>query len=394
MIDQGRLRIALVEPDGVVARALTEALSGGIATELVAVAGDLRIVLESIGQRAVDAIVLDLAAHPDPVTAVRAIHERRPSTLVVITGKAPPMIIARCMAAGAATYIPKPFKPEELVTTVRELRGVTFRPAVDAPRPRRGSVVVVYGPKGGVGGTTVATSLAVALAASKARVALVDLDLQFGDVGVALDLKNSSSIADLLAHQGPLDAATVADVFVRHSSGVHALLAPADPPDMGSVDVEAIVRLIEKMRAVFDYIVCDLWSSLEDLALATIRAADRVVLVTTPEVPSLRHLRRVISATDPLLRTERTLVVANRAPSKTGLTLPEMERALGMPIGAAIPSDGAGVTKAINEGRSMLDPRAGVRTARAFRALADQIATDLARDGAAASAATAASVAS
>src|SRR5262249_28399880 len=175
-----------------------------------------------------------------------------------------------------------------------------------APRVRRGSLIAVYSPKGGVGTTTVATSLAVALAARNARVAVVDLDLQFGDVGVVLDLKSNSGIGDLLGTEGAVDDGIVGEVFARHSSGVQALLAPADPTDMGSVDVAAVIKLLERMRASFDYVVLDLWSALEELALATLRAADRVVLVTTPEVPSLRHLRRIMNATGPLLGTDRT----------------------------------------------------------------------------------------
>jgi pilus assembly protein CpaE len=86
-----------------------------------------------------------------------------------------------------------------------------------------------------------------------------------------------------------------------------------------------------------------------------------------------------MNATGPLLGTDRTVIVANRAPSKVGVSVAEMERALGMPVAAQVPSDGIGVTKAINEGMSMMDPRANVRVARAFRDLADTLAKDLGR---------------
>lgn len=376
MIEQGRIRICLLDPDAAVTRAVSQVLASDAGAELVAVAADARDLLDAIGQRAVDAIVVDLGAHEDPALLVRTILDRRPGTLVVVTGRASAATIGRVIAGGASTYLPKPYRPEELVTTVRELRGLALRHA--GGRAGRGAVIAVYSPKGGVGGTTVATSLAVALAGrAKSRVAMVDLDLQFGDVGVVLDLKSTTGIAELLNHQGPLDESTVADIFARHASGVQALLAPEDPPDVGSVDVEAVVKMLDRMRSIFDYVVCDLWSSLEELALATLRAADRVVLVTTPEVPSLRHVRRVISATAPLLSAERTIVVANRAPSKSGLPLEEIERALGMPVGVAIPSDGAGITRAINEGTSIMDPRSGVRAAQAVRHLADLLAADL-----------------
>ena len=383
MSEEVRIHLALAEPDRKVAVAVAQAVAAEPALELVAGAADARALLGAIGERPVDVIVVDFtAAGLDPTALVRDIVQRKPEACVIVTGQGVPAgMVGRVISAGAATFLPKPYRPDELVATVRELRGIPARPAAPATptRMRRGSLIAVYSPKGGVGTTTIATSLAVALAArGNARVAIVDLDVQFGDVGVALNLKGASSIGDLLGAQGALDEATITEVFVHHPSGVKALLAPQDPTDMGSIDVPEVVRLLERMRAAFDYVVCDLWSALEELAIGTLRAADRVVLVTTPEVPSLRHLRRVMNATGPLLSNDRTIIVANRAPSKVGVSVPEIERSLGMPVAAQIPSDGVGVTKAINEGMSVMDPRANLRVARAFRELADTIAKDLA----------------
>jgi len=384
MSDTDRIHIALAEPDRKVAVAVAQALAAEAGFELIASAADARALLGAIGERTVDVTVVDIAAAGlEPPSLIREILEHRPGTCVIATGQGTPAgTVGRLISAGATTFLPKPYRTDELISTVRELLGAPARPAAAPPatRARRGSVIAVYSPKGGVGTTTVATSLAVTLAArSNTRVAIVDLDLQFGDVGVALDLKSNSGIADLLTGDVAIDDGIIAEVFARHSSGVQALLAPADPTDMGSIDVAAVIRLLERMRTSFDFIVLDLWSALEELALATLRAADRVVLVTTPEVPSLRHLRRIMNATGPLLGVDRTVIVANRAPSKVGVSVAEMERALGMPVAAQVPSDGVAVTKAINEGMSMMDPRANVRVARAFRDLADTLARDLGR---------------
>ena len=383
MNEDVRIHLALAEPDRKIAVAVSQAVAAESGFELVVGAADVRAVLGAIGDRDIDVVVVDVAAAGlEPAALIRELAERKPGTCVIATGhSAPAGLVGRLISAGAATYLPKPYKPEELIATIRELRGVPARQAAATPpaRMRRGSLIAVYSPKGGVGTTTVATSIAVALAGRpKTRVAIVDLDLQFGDVGVALDLKSNSSIGDLLGAPTPIDEGIVSEVFARHATGLHALLAPQDPTDMGSVEVPEVIRLLERMRATFDYIVCDLWSSLEELALGTLRAADRVVLVTTPEVPALRHLRRVMNATGPLLTVDRTLIVANRAPSKVGVTVPEIERALGMPVAAQIPSDGVAITKAINEGVSLMDPKADLRVARAFRGLADLLAKDLA----------------
>src|SRR5207244_10891439 len=116
-----------------------------------------------------------------------------------------------------------------------------------------------------------------------------------GDIGIALDLKSANSIADLLNHVAAIDASLIDEVFVRHASGVRALLAPDNLASVPGIDPDRVARVVDQLRPHFQYIVCDLWSSLEDLTLATLRMADRVILLTTPELTAPRHLRRARS---------------------------------------------------------------------------------------------------
>jgi pilus assembly protein CpaE len=238
-------------------------------------------------------------------------------------------------------------------------------------------VIAIYSPKGGVGCTTIATNLAIALAQRSRRpVAIVDLDLQFGDVGIALDLRSANSIVDLLDHVDAIDDALVDEVFVKHRSGVRALLAPENLALVETIDPDRVISTIDQLRDHFRFVVCDLWSSFEELTLAALRTADRVVLVTTPELPALKNIRRVINATAPLLSEERTLVVLNRYPGKVGLPLADIERGLARTVAVTIPSEGVGITEAINQGISLFDARArvGVRASRGIERLAQLIA--------------------
>jgi pilus assembly protein CpaE len=343
---------------------------------------DLPGIVAAVAAKHAALALLDLgAAGDDAAVAVRSILAVAPECCVVVTGAdAAPVVISRAVSAGARAFILRPFVATDLATTLREahanmaaLRRLQ-RGESATPRRERGQLIAVYSPKGGVGCTTIATNLAVALASKTKRpVGIVDLDLQFGDVGVALDLRSANSVVELVAHAEAVDAALVDDIFVVHQSGVRALVAPENIALLESLDPHRVVKAVEALRDHFGYVVCDLWSSLDDLTLAMLRVADRIVLVTTPELPALKNIRRVLAATGPLLLDERTQIVLNRHPAKTGVSVAEVEKNLGRPVSATIPSEGIGMTDAINQGISFFDSRARVRAGGKYLKLADAI---------------------
>ena len=369
------ISVLLVESDPAVLDRDRAALTNDALIELAGVAVDERSFLAKVSTVHPDAAIVDLGAITSDFSAVlRDVLARDPDCCVIaVAGADKAGGLSRAVSAGARGILMKPYQPHQLLETIHEVveNARALRRAQQgetAGEGRRGSVIAVYSPKGGVGGTAVATNIAVALAGrSKTTAALVDLDLQFGDVGVALDVKSANSILELAAGDAT-DRATIDDVFVKHRSGLRVLLGPEDLAAVESLDTARIVEVIDDLRDHFQYIVCDLWSSLDELTMAVLSAADRVVVVTTPELPALRDLRRALDAMASRGLDARTVLVVNRFPSKAGVTKPEIEHGLGRPIIGAVPSDGIAVTGAINEGRSL------VETHPRFRKLFEQIA--------------------
>lgn len=278
---------------------------------------------------------------------------------------AAPAAPAPVVRAPAEAPAPPRAAPAPLRTSgVAELRRRTpFQPIPAG----RGTLVGIYGAKGGVGTTTVATNLGVTLARGGAPTVLVDLDLAFGDVGMFLDLEGGPSISD--AAQGRIDTDMLSRTALRHSSGLRVLASPATPSPVRPEPAD-ILAILEELRTRFTYVLCDIPRVLGPLTIGALRAVDTVVLVTTPELPALRDLERVLARQSLGLRARGVLVV-NRHPGRTGVALKDVELGLGLPVRATIPSDGVAVTDAINRG--IPAAAAGTRLGRSFRELADRL---------------------
>jgi pilus assembly protein CpaE len=223
-----------------------------------------------------------------------------------------------------------------------------------------GRVVTVFSAKGGCGKTTLATNLAAALAdRGRREVVLLDLDLAFGDVAIALQLFPGHTIADAVPIAQSLDAEAIQSILTPHSPGLTALVAPVDPGSGESVPPSLVTRIIDLLRAQFDFVVIDTPPAFDEQVLAAFDASDVVALIATLDVPALKNLKLTLETLDLLqYQRDKWRVVLNRADSKVGLSLHEVEKTLRTDISAHIPSS-RDVPAAINRGVPIMldDPK-------------------------------------
>lgn len=231
---------------------------------------------------------------------------------------------------------------------------------------RRGRIVTVFSAKGGCGKTTLATNLAAALATSgRGTVALVDLDLAFGDVGIALQLFPTHTIADAVPLGEDLDGPALLSLLTAHRSGLQALVAPLEPSTADLITADLVVQILDLLAQEFDYVVVDTPPALDDHVLAAFDKSDVVALLATLDIPALKNLKLTLETLEMIsFPRDRLSVVLNRADSKVGLAIGEVEKTLKAPIVAQIPSS-RDVPASTNRGVALVtdDPKSPVSVA-------------------------------
>jgi pilus assembly protein CpaE len=262
----------------------------------------------------------------------------------------------------------------------RTLRGRLTGGAPTDPGDARspGKVVTVFSSKGGCGKTFLSTNLAVALSRGGAEVALVDLDLHFGDVAIMLHLFPSHTIYD--AAQNPsLDALSLKSFLTRHDSGIWALVAPTEPTVADNINPGAIGNILKLLRTAFDYVVIDTPPAFSEPVLAAFDESDWLVMLATLDVPSIKNLRLTLQTMELLhFPAGRIRVVVNRADSKVGLRLPDVEKLLSLPVDTTIPSSRS-VPLSVNKGSPIMleEPKGAV--AESIRRVASLLADNTPR---------------
>jgi len=259
--------------------------------------------------------------------------------VIILTARSQRIDQQTALEVGADLYLPKPVAPEELIASVNELlsRPPGARPSVTAEAPTR-RLISVFSLRGGVGVTSLATNLAVALAQQYGdTVSLVDLSLTAGHAAIMLNLRPKRTVAHLLA--GELDSQAVKEHLSPHTSGVRLLGAPHMPPPPGVVAMaDAVERLFGILRSQYSYTVIDTPSSLDELTLSALRASDQILLVLSPEVLSVQTTlvtRQALQARG--IALDKVRLVLNQVTPKPALPQKAIEQALNQSLDLILP---------------------------------------------------------
>ena len=304
-----------------------------------------------------------------------AVDRERPEVCVVLVAERSEAVLDRALAAGVRDIVEPGAGDDELARALARAAETAARRRANllgASEPEeRSNLVTVLSPKGGSGKTTVATNLAVALAArAPSTVAIVDFDLQFGDVAAALALNPEQGLADVARTTGAVDATTLKVFLTPHESGLFALCAPETPAEGDELRYDRAASALRTLAESFPTVVVDTAAGLDEYALAAIEQSTDLLFVCPLDVAAVRSLRKELDALDRLGMTDaRRHLVLNRADARVGIEAGDVENVLGMRADVSVPSSRT-VPFSMNAGTPIVgtEPRSAV--ARALQDLA------------------------
>jgi pilus assembly protein CpaE len=331
----------------------------------------------------------------DGITATEIISNTVPeSPIIMMSVQGEQDYLRRSMLAGAREFLVKPFSADELINSIRhvheleKVRRARYAPvapaapvggpAVPVAGRETGKIITFFSPKGGVGRTTIATNLAVALHQLTGKpVVLVDGSLPFGDIAVILNMSpKAKTIADLIGSFETADSDVVESILVQHSTGIKVMLAPPTPESTELITGAHIKHVLELLRERYAYIVVDTWPSFQEQVITMLDVADVILTLMTLEITSLKNVRVFMEVVEKLGYDEaKVQLVANRNDSSGGIKASDVEASLGRKIPHTIVSDGRTLVLAVNRGVPFVISHRDSQVAKDIFALAQKVAS-------------------
>jgi pilus assembly protein CpaE len=331
---------------------------------------------DSVAEQSADLLLVACQSHSDRVLSfiTRSVKQHPERPVVVLSGETANGFVRRVFEAGADDLIT--FGPasngslrDEIVFTLQKAMARRRVPQADS-RTARGAMICVLGPKGGIGKTLTSVNLGASLALQDQRAVIVDLDLQFGDVGLALGISPERTIFDLAASSGVLDDQKMEAYLASHQSGVRVLLAPIRPDQASTIAIEFLREVYSVLRSTFDFVIVDTPPGFTPEVIASIDSASDVVMVGMLDSLSLKNTKLGLE-TLALMGVEESQVklVLNRADSRVGITRDDVIEIVGRPPDVMVPSH-RDIARIVNQGRTLVEASPRSEAAKAFTALA------------------------
>jgi pilus assembly protein CpaE len=369
------VKIKLITPDPHNAKAWSDALRVERAFEVASIVHALRDVNVIVNGTRPDLVLVETTT-PQDFLALEALANAHPEIDYVLVGnELSPEFLLRAMRAGVREVLPAPTTPDAVLASLRRLLR-KHAPAAAVPAAH-GEVIALVSCKGGSGATFVAANLAHLLAAGgRRRVALIDMNLQFGDAALFVSSETpASNVADVARNIERLDADLLRASMAEVAPGLWVLAAPDDPAHAADVTPQHVRQIVELAREMFDFVIIDAGRSLSAVTLQALDLADRVYAVLQLTLPFIRdgkRLRNVFRSLDYPARKIHWIV--NRHQKDNQFSIEDLKRTLEIDQVVCLPNHYEAVASAVNQGVPVERIAPNSTIARSLRELTESIA--------------------
>jgi pilus assembly protein CpaE len=299
-----------------------------------------------------------------------AVKQQPDRPIVVMATGSPNGFVRRVFESGADDILTLPETPEQIAFAL-EKAIARRKGAALASGVALAPMICVLGPKGGTGKTLVSANLALGFASAGRKPALVDFDLQFGDIGLALGLQPEKTIYDLVTSAGSLDTDKLDAYLMNHSSGARVLLAPTRPDHAGAVTVEFLREVFTNLRSMSDFVIVDTPPGFTPEVIAAIDSSTHVIMVGMLDALSLKNTKLGLETLELMgYDSSRVALVLNRADTRVGITREDVLAIVEREPDVFVPSD-RHIPVSVNDGTPIVIAEERSEAARSFRKLAD-----------------------
>ncbi len=314
-------------------------------------------VLNEINRTSPD-LILITDTSPMALRSCQQIYLLRPRSVpIVISDLEDSDQMHKILQSGVHYILPENIEPINLIA---ELKGIYSNESNrilalenTGAKSSKSKVIMVFGPKDGVGKTTLAVNMAIKLAQRNNKVVLLDCDLQSGDVGILLGMNPRNTILELIQEQSNPNVDTIRQFLSLHLSGVSFLPNPHSPEYGASITARQIESIIAALRVYYDYVIVDAVSGFDDTSAVCIDCASSILFVTGKDVPALQNAKKSIQVLSELTDKHKIKLIIGKSYGNE-ITSNDVSRVLGMPVWGAMPWDEKSAVAAANQGQPLV----------------------------------------
>jgi len=372
----GKLSVVVIDKEKAVSKMLRSQLDLMNNVKLVSVAQNTDEGYGTIKTTKPDVLILGLPKEAEQMWGfIEKIKLEFPETAIFVTStiKTPELVIS-AMRAGAQEFLSQPIDSGELKKAIEKVVKIKEQTKTQ-PGTGGGRIISVFSKKGGLGVTTLTVNLGIALSQmANEKTALVDLDLQLGDVSSFLNLSPDYSILDACNEDGGVDAVKLQSCMFRHESGVFVLAEPKNPAESENISSSQINQILKLLKSMFSYVLVDTPHTFDSKTLEAFELSDQILVMVVPNVSSIRAAKKALGVFKDLgYVRDKVRVIANRVSKKDPIKAEEIEKTLHHPVSWVLPNNYPVVIEAINSGIPLLDHQADSDVAKSIRDLAKDI---------------------